>query len=225
MGSRGPGHHRVHEAPTNLALCGSLPPNPPGMLDATSLRRLTAALALLATVALTEAPAFAKVTTESPYSKTLTYNGALRFIRVDQGFELIEQDQENGYLLFKYRSDGDTSTGSIEVVEVQERVKYIVQLPRMPQYHEQVLSDGLHRKLREEYGEPPRRERKEKDDVIRRPDDRSPDGGEGNDGGGEKGDAPRRDGETGEKSTSHSPAPVSGPVLSSEQYDCGAIEP
>src|SRR5690606_30142192 len=84
VGSRGPGHHRVHEAPTNLALCGSLPPNPPGMLDATSLRRLTAALALLATVALTEAPAFAKVTTESPYSKTLTYNGALRFIRVDQ---------------------------------------------------------------------------------------------------------------------------------------------
>lgn len=182
------------------------------MLDAPSLRRLLAGLVLLGAVAFPERPAFAKVTTESPYSKALTYNGALRFIRVDQGFELIEQDQENGYLLFKYRADGDTSTGSIEVVEVQERVKYIVQLPRMPQYHEQVLSDGLHRKLREEYGEPPRRDRKEpKDDVIRRPDERSPDGDD-------SGDAPGRDGEGGE-TTSRSAA--SAP----EEYDRAAIEP
>lgn len=145
-----------------------------------SLRRLLPALTLLGAATAGQTVAQAKVTTESPYSRALTYNAALRFIRVDQGFELIEQDRESGYVLFKYRADGSTSTGSIEVLEVQERVKYIVQLPRMPVYHEQVLSDGLHRKLREEYGEPPRRDRKEpKDDVVRRPDDRGPAEGDG----------------------------------------------
>lgn len=117
-----------------------------------------------------------KVTSESPYSKAQTYNAALRYIRVDQGFEVFEQDRETGYFLFKYNSDNETSTGSIEVLQVRDQVKIIVQLPRMPEYHEQVLTNGLHRKLREEYGEPPRREpkKKPKDGVIRRPDDRAP---------------------------------------------------
>ena len=36
-------------------------------------------------------------------------------------------------------------------------MKLFVQLPRMPEYHERVLRDGLMRKLREEYGVPPPR--------------------------------------------------------------------
>lgn len=112
----------------------------------------------------------AKVTAESPYSRAQTYNGALRFIRVDRGFEVVEQDRETGYLLFEYRSDDDVSTGSIEVLQIKDQVKFIVQLPSLPEYHEQVLSGGLLRKLREEYGEPPQREPKPpKDDVVRRP--------------------------------------------------------
>jgi hypothetical protein len=139
------------------------------------LRSLPLAACLLGT--LVGAPAArAKVTSESPYSKAQTYNGAFRFIRVDQGLEVFEQDRETGYLLFRYKSDNETSTGSVEVVEVDGAVKLIIQLPRLPEYHEQVLTDGLLRKLREEYGEPPRREpKKPKDDLVRRPEDREPD--------------------------------------------------
>lgn len=132
---------------------------------------------LLGCLVLSTTPAPGKVTTESPYGRAQTFNAALRFIRVDQGFEVFEQDRESGYFLFNYKSDGEVSTGSIEVFEVDDQVKVVVQLPRFPEYHEQVLTNGLHRKLREEYGEPPRRERKEpKDDVVRRPDDRTPEG-------------------------------------------------
>lgn len=141
-----------------------------------SLPPLPLAACLLGTLLLGAPVARAKVTSDSPYGKTQTYNGALRFIRVDQGLEVFEQDRETGYLLFRYKSDSDTSTGSVEVVEVNDTVKVIVQLPRLPEYHEQVLANGLLRKLREEYGEPPRREpKKPKDDVVRRPDEQEPD--------------------------------------------------
>lgn len=142
--------------------------------------RPVVSLCLLAGASFASADGQAKVMTESPYSRAQTYSAAVRFIRVDRGFEIFEQDRETGYVLFKYRSDDHVSNGSIEVLQVGEHVKVVVQLPRMPEYHEQVLTDGLQRKLREEYGEPPRREpskpkeKKPKSDVIRRPDERSP---------------------------------------------------
>ena len=36
-------------------------------------------------------------------------------------------------------------------------VRVVVQIPQMPGYHEQVLVDSLARKLRNEYGDPPKR--------------------------------------------------------------------
>lgn len=147
--------------------------------------RFAASACLLACSLFGAGDALAKVTAESPYTRAQTYNAAVRFIRVDRGFEIFEQDRETGYFLFKYSSDGHVSNGSVEVLQVGDRVKVVVQLPRMPEYHEHVLSDGLQRKLREEYGDPPRREppkskekKKPKDDVVRRPDDRGPEGGE-----------------------------------------------
>jgi hypothetical protein len=51
------------------------------------------------------------------------------------------------------------------MLEAARTVKVIVQLSQMPHYHEQVISDNLSKKLRDEYGEP----------SARRPD--TPDGG------------------------------------------------
>jgi hypothetical protein len=95
------------------------------------------------------------------YSKQQTYSGALRYLRVDLGYEIVEKDPDAAYLLFRYQPPGrrQTSSGSIEVIEADQHVKVLFQLPQMPRYHETVLRDGLMRKLREEYGEPPPRKR------------------------------------------------------------------
>jgi hypothetical protein len=52
-----------------------------------------------------------------------------------------------------------SSNGSVEVVETPQGTKIYVQLPRLPEYHETVLRDALLKKLRDEYGAPPAREK------------------------------------------------------------------
>ncbi|WP_437308570.1 hypothetical protein [Sorangium sp. So ce388] len=104
--------------------------------------------------------ASASVAYESPYTFEQTFGTALRLVRVDLGFKLVEKDVSNGYLLFEYRSPESGSRvtqGSIEVVNGNAGVHVAVQLPAMPQYHEQVLLDGLVKKLAAEHGAPPKK--------------------------------------------------------------------
>ena len=104
--------------------------------------------------------ATARASFESPYSLDQTYQTALRFVRVDNGFKITEKDPQAAYVLFEYKNPeaGDrTSNGAIEIVPSQGTVKVVVQLANMPRYHEQVLADGLQKKLREDLGDPPRR--------------------------------------------------------------------
>lgn len=126
--------------------------------------RRPAGLLVLALLAMTGAgllrstDAEARVEADSNYSKLQTFNTALRYLRVDLGYKVLEKDEDAGYLLFNYAPPGDpkdTSKGSIEVIKTRHDVKVFVQIPKMPQYHEVVLRDGLMRKLRDEYGEPP----------------------------------------------------------------------
>jgi hypothetical protein len=122
----------------------------------------------------------ANVEAESGYTKVQTYNAALRYLRVDLGYEVTEKDPQAAYLLFRFVPDGrkTTSNGSIEIVEQHDSVRIYVRLPEMPRYQEELLSDGLLLKLREEYGEPPpRREDPPKDRRKNRGDD-GPDGGD-----------------------------------------------
>jgi hypothetical protein len=113
---------------------------------------LALALALLA------ASADARVDGSSLYTKAQTYSGALRYVRVDMGYEVVEKDPDAAYLIFKYAAPGGSKnsvvTGTLEVVEASGGVKLFVNLPRMPEYYERVFRDGLLKKLREEYGAP-----------------------------------------------------------------------
>ena len=43
---------------------------------------------------LSSSGAAARIEAESDYSKAQTYNGALRYVRVDLGFEIVEKDPE-----------------------------------------------------------------------------------------------------------------------------------
>jgi hypothetical protein len=113
-------------------------------------------------IAMTAPGAVAKSSFESPYGYDRTWNAALRLVRVDNGWKVTEKDEPNGYLLFEYTSPEShkASAGSFELVRGQEdTVSVLVQLPAMPQYHEQVLLDALASKMRREYGDPPAHKR------------------------------------------------------------------
>lgn len=100
----------------------------------------------------------ARVGADSHYTKVQTYSAALRYLRVDLGYEVIEKDPDAAYLIFRYGAPNqakDATMGTVEIVATDSRVKLFVQIPRMPEYHERVLRDGLLKKLREEYGAPP----------------------------------------------------------------------
>lgn len=123
-----------------------------------------------------------KATTHSPYGYKRTWNAALRFIRVDNGFDIVEKDDSTGYILFEYRSPESGSkpvAGSLEVVQPpsdSNDVAILVSLPKMPHYHERVLADGLTRKMRDEYGDPPPRPKESpKREKRKRDDDESSD--------------------------------------------------
>ena len=113
----------------------------------------------LAAAALVPASAEARIEAASSYTKAQTFSAALRYLRVDRGYEVVEKDPEAAYLLFHYPVPGQSkgASGSVEVVETHGTVKIFLQLPRLPAYHESMLRDGLLRKLREEYGEPPKK--------------------------------------------------------------------
>ncbi len=118
---------------------------------------------LLAALILFTHRATARVGGDCGYSKAQTYSGALRYLRVDLGYEVTERDPDAAYLIFRYQLPGQgkaTATGTVEIVDADGHVKLFVQIPTMPEYHERVLRDGLVKKLHDEYGEPPPPSRK-----------------------------------------------------------------
>jgi hypothetical protein len=128
------------------------------------MRRLAPALALLAALAgpavLASRPetALASVAYDSPYSFEQTFGTALRLVRVDLGCTITEKDTDNGYLLFDYKSPESGNRlhkGSIEIVKGKQGAHVAVQLPTLPQYHEQMIIDALVKKLGVEHGSPP----------------------------------------------------------------------
>ena len=123
--------------------------------------RSVAALATAALVVLSyPVRTLASVETETAYTKSQTYNAALRYLRVDLGYEVVEKDADAAYLLFRFAAPGKkaASNGAIEIVDQRagDRVRVYIRLPELPHFHEQMLSDGLFQKLRNEYGDPPR---------------------------------------------------------------------
>jgi hypothetical protein len=134
--------------------------------------RLRSIVSVLTALAVT-APATladARVDGGSSYSKAQTYSGALRYVRVDLGYEVVEKDPDAAYLIFKYTAPGGSKnsavTGTLEVIESNGGVRLFVSLPRLPEYYERVFRDGLLKKLRDEYGAPP--------PVAKKPSDKSP---------------------------------------------------
>lgn len=150
------------------------------------MRRLLRVLLFVASIGapvvitLTSADVSATATQSSPYTFEQTYGTALRLLRVDLGCKITEKDQDNGYILFDYTSPESGKRvhhGSIEVVRRKQGTHVTVQLPTLPQYHEQMIVDALMKKLSTEHGEPPAREKDKEKDKEKSPAAPPADGG------------------------------------------------
>ena len=95
----------------------------------------------------------AKSTYDSPYSFEQTWTTALRLVRVDLGYKIVEKDEQAGYILFEYGDKGGNA--SLELFKTDKGVRVTCQMPKYPSYHEVVVLDRLGKKLKDEHGTPP----------------------------------------------------------------------
>lgn len=119
-----------------------------------------AAVACALIVSLGGGTADAKTQRDTEYLYTQVWPTAVRLLRVDVGYTILEKDVDAGYVLFEFKDEGKTFRGAIEIVRLKgesKRVRVIVRIEDRPSYMEQSLLDRLERKLRDENGPPPRR--------------------------------------------------------------------
>ncbi len=105
--------------------------------------------------------ASARMQTDYTYSWNQIWQASVRMVRVDLQCPITDRDSEIGFVMFDYAEGGRTHAGSIELVRTVgsdgiERVRAVVQVPSMPSWVERMLMDRLTRKLRDDFGEPPR---------------------------------------------------------------------
>lgn len=126
----------------------------PGPRAAGALAGLLALLAVL-----WPQPAAAKSQKKLRYTYEQVWPAALRFLRVDEGFTIVEKDAEAGYVLFEVAEDGKRFRGSLEIVRIHEHqdqpaLRLLVGIEDRPSYMEQGILDRFERKLRAELGPP-----------------------------------------------------------------------
>ena len=105
------------------------------------------------------APVAARSDARVPNTKAQVFSAALRYLRVDRGFEVTERDADAAYLLFLYptpNAEPKQVQGAIEMVETGKAVKVSVSLPTLPSYQEELIKRGLLEKLHQDYPTPSR---------------------------------------------------------------------
>ncbi len=116
-------------------------------------------LVLVGLVMATAGEAEAKTDRKLTYRSNQIWSSAVRFLRVEQSFKILEKDKEASYLLFEYRSEGKKYNASLEMIDmIKNGKKYVrvrITIPAMPSYVEAVLADKFLRKMRDEYGPAP----------------------------------------------------------------------
>ncbi len=121
-------------------------------------RHLLATFCMLAAVLLTTpAPALAKAETTTQYPYEQVWPAAVRFVRIDAGFEILDKDAEAGYILFRVSEQGKQFRGALELVRIRDdrdrpAVKLILHIEDRPSYMERGLIERLEQKLREQLG-------------------------------------------------------------------------
>jgi hypothetical protein len=108
------------------------------------------------------APGFARAEVSKSYNLGFEklFSVSCRYIRIDQGGQLVEKDPEAGFVIFLWRKDKDSQEvrGTLEFVRQSEaadkpKVDLKLKLENAPKYLETYFLDGLQKKIRAEYGD------------------------------------------------------------------------
>lgn len=117
---------------------------------------------VLALVLTPAAGASARASDEYAYRYDQLWQATIRLLRVDLGCQITDRDDAIGFVMFDYPgTTGRTHGGSVEIVRTTdehgtERVRVTVQIPTLPTYVERHVLTQLGRKLRQDFGLPPR---------------------------------------------------------------------
>ena len=112
-------------------------------------------------VAMVVAPGVAagKTDRETQYTFDQVWPTAVRHLRVDEGYKIVDKDADTGYVVFELKDDGKVYSGALEVVQHDENgrkvVKLVLTITDRPDYMEAQVLERMLRKLREEHGDPP----------------------------------------------------------------------
>jgi hypothetical protein len=124
-----------------------------------TIRRLSLGLVLCAIAGSGVELAVAKATRLASWEFSRVWPTAVRFLRVDEGFSIIEKDAESGYVLFEVERGDKIYRGSLELVKTRDyaerkAVRLILKITDLPIYKEDGVLERLLDKLREELGQP-----------------------------------------------------------------------
>lgn len=121
------------------------------------------------------APAAARTERKTTHSVKKVWPTAVRHLRVDEGFSIVEKDAEVGYVVFEMSENGKVFSGALEVVVTTESgkryVKLILSIEDRPSYMEGQVLDRLLAKLRKEHGDAPDPRPIKKPKAEEKPDD------------------------------------------------------
>jgi hypothetical protein len=117
-------------------------------------------LVLLAVLVAGASSAAAKTERSASYSFEQVWPTAVRHLRVDEGFTIVEKDQDTGYVVFEVKEEGKNFSGTLELVRQKDQagraaVRLVLRIGDRPAYMEAGVLDRMLEKLRKEYGEPP----------------------------------------------------------------------
>lgn len=115
---------------------------------------------LLAVLVAGAGQAAAKTERSASYSFEQVWPTAVRHLRVDEGFTIVEKDPDTGYVVFEVKEEGKNFSGTLELVRHKDQagrnaVRLVLRIGDRPAYMEAGVLDRMLEKLRKEYGEPP----------------------------------------------------------------------
>jgi hypothetical protein len=127
-----------------------------------STARAVARLAAIAAIAVTlgvPAAAIARAERTVGHPMARVWPTAVRYLRVDEGLEIVDKDAEAGYVVFDLKDKGRTFRGYLELVEITDDdghrgVRLVLSVEGRPEYTESGLLDRLLDKIHREYGDP-----------------------------------------------------------------------
>ena len=103
--------------------------------------------------------------TKLQHARTMSYPleqawpSALRYLRVDRGFSLVDRDREAGFILFDFPVGSGSGRGAVEMFVTEDMsgrpsVRVVVSTHAGPSHLPHAIAEGLATKLREEHGPP-----------------------------------------------------------------------